>query len=164
MIMMLKSSEMCCTMTSEHVSTTWNNLSLTFHEARGCDRWSCHTWAPSPSPPPARHLGIKKMKKLKKCSAPRNKKEQSEEIKKILLTSTNLRCRELAFAFRAQRALATFAVRRGLSMRAGGGDDGVNVLGGSENAENILRSHRVCCEKFYLRCFALICIACIDLK
>ena len=103
------------------------------------------------------------MKKLKKCSTPRNKKEQNEEIKK-LRTSTNLRCRELALAFRAQRALAAFAVRRGLSMRAGGGDDGVNVLRGSENAENILKSHRVCCEKFYLSCIALICIACIDLK
>ena len=65
-------------------------------------------------------------------------------MKKKLRTSTNLRCRELALAFRAQRALATFAVRRGLSMRAGGGEDvGVNVLGGSENAENILRSHWV---------------------
>ena len=49
----------------------------------------------------------------------------------MLLTSTNLRCRELALAFRAQRALAAFAVRRGLSMRAGGEDDGVNVFGGA---------------------------------
>ena len=75
-------------------------------------------------------------------SAPnRSKKEQNEEIKKMLRTSSNLRCRKLALAFRAQRALAAFAVRRGLSMRAGGDDDGVNVFGGSENAEIILRSH-----------------------
>ena len=80
----------------------------------------------------APHLRIKKnrVKKTKKCFAPKNKKEQSE--KKMLLTSTNLRRRELALAFRAQRALAAFAVRRGLSMRAGGKDnDGVNVLGGA---------------------------------
>ena len=69
MIMLfLKSSKMCCSMISEHVSMTWNNisLSLTFHEVRGCARWSCHTLAPSPSPPLAQHLiGVKKNKMKK---------------------------------------------------------------------------------------------------
>ena len=70
-MLLLKSSQIFCAMISEHVSMTWNilSLSLTFHEARGCARWSCHKWAPSPSPPHARHL-----------------EEQNEEIEKMLST------------------------------------------------------------------------------
>ena len=71
-MLLLKSSQMCCTMISVHISMTWDNLSLslTFHEARGCARWSCHKWAPSPSPPPAQHLGIKKNKMKESKNAP----------------------------------------------------------------------------------------------